>query len=201
MNAHNDRSPMAPPPSVALVLEFVNTHADGGGRIEQFDDAAGLRGWLNRIELPEELKADGGDLEVTGADAASARELRDALVTLLLAHSGEADSLGEPLAEAESYLQRVASRYPLTSMISAGGVTLRAGQTGVPGLLATVLAGITELAQSGAWSRVKACRNPPCHFGFFDRTRNTSAGFCSPGCASQASMRAYRQRKKNAAAQ
>jgi predicted RNA-binding Zn ribbon-like protein len=119
----------------------------------------------------------------------------------LFAHSGEADSLGEPLAEAESYLQRVASRYPLTSMISAGGVTLRAGQTGVPGLLATVLAGITELAQSGAWSRVKACRNPPCHFGFFDRTRNTSAGFCSPGCASQASMRAYRQRKKNAAAQ
>ncbi|GAA1214710.1 CGNR zinc finger domain-containing protein [Pseudonocardia alaniniphila] len=121
-------------------------------------------------------------------------------MTLLLAHSGEAGSLGEPLAEAESYLQRVASRYPLTSVIGAEGVTLRAGQTGVPGVLASVLAGITELAQSGAWPRVKACRNPPCHFGFFDRTRNSSAGFCSPGCASQASMRGYRQRKKNAAA-
>lgn len=48
---------------------------------------------------------------------------------------------------------------------------------------------------------VKACRNQPCHFGFFDRTRNSSAGFCSPGCSSQASMRAYRQRKKNPVAQ
>jgi predicted RNA-binding Zn ribbon-like protein len=200
VKTNNDRSPTAPPPSAALVLEFVNTRADGGGRIEQFDDAAGLRGWLDRIELPEELRADLHDLQVTGADAASARELRDALVTLLLVHSGEADSLGEPLAEAESYLQRVASRYPLRSVIGAEDVTLRADQAGVPGVLASVLAGITELAQSGAWSRVKACRNPPCHFGFFDRTRNSSAGFCSPGCASQASMRAYRQRKKNAAA-
>ncbi|MBO0877392.1 MAG: ABATE domain-containing protein [Pseudonocardia sp.] len=182
------------------MLEFVNTHADGGGRIEQFGDAAGLRGWLDRIELPEEVCADGGDLEVTGADAASARELRDALVTVLLAHAGEANSLGEPLTQAESYLQRVTRRYPLTSLISAEGATLRASQSGVPGVLASVLAGITELALSGAWSRVKACRNQPCHFGFFDRTRNSSAAFCGPGCASQASMRAYRQRKKNAAA-
>jgi predicted RNA-binding Zn ribbon-like protein len=201
MKTHSYRSPTVPPPSAALVLEFVNTRADGGGRMERFGDAAGFRGWLERIELPREVWTDSGGLEVTGADAASARELRDALVTVLLAHAGEVNSLGEPLAQAESYLQRVTRRYPLTSMISAEGATLRASQTGVPGVLASVLAGITELAQSGAWSRVKACRNQPCHFGFFDRTRNSSAAFCSPGCASQASMRAYRQRKKDTAAQ
>jgi predicted RNA-binding Zn ribbon-like protein len=68
--------------------------------------------------------------------------------------------------------------------------------SGVPAALGTVLAATVELAQSGEWGRIKACRNPPCHFGFFDRTRNSSAGFCSPSCRSQASMRAYRARRK-----
>jgi hypothetical protein len=52
--------------------------------------------------------------------------------------------------------------------------------SGVPAALGTVLAATVELAQSGEW----------------DRTRNSSAGFCSPSCRSQASMRAYRARRK-----
>ncbi|MFE3700405.1 CGNR zinc finger domain-containing protein [Nocardia tengchongensis] len=46
--------------------------------------------------------------------------------------------------------------------------------------------------------RIKACCNPPCHFGFIDRTRNRAARYCSPGCGSQVSMRALRQRRKQA---
>jgi predicted RNA-binding Zn ribbon-like protein len=52
-----------------------------------------------------------------------------------------------------------------------------------------------ELALSGQWARIKACRNEPCHFGFFDRSKNTSGGYCSTQCSSRASMRAYRARK------
>jgi predicted RNA-binding Zn ribbon-like protein len=63
-----------------------------------------------------------------------------------------------------------------------------------------VLAAATELALSGQWARIKACRNEPCHFAFFDRSKNTSAGYCSTQCSSQASMRAYRARRKEALA-
>jgi predicted RNA-binding Zn ribbon-like protein len=75
-------------------------------------------------------------------------------------------------------------------------VTLRPAQDGVPGALASILAAVTELAQSGTWSRVKACRNPPCHVGFYDTTRNESATYHSPRCRSMVSMRTYRERKK-----
>jgi predicted RNA-binding Zn ribbon-like protein len=70
----------------------------------------------------------------------------------------------------------------------------------VAGAFAGVLAAATELALSGQWARIKACRNEPCHFAFFDRSKNTSAGYCSTQCSSQASMRAYRARKKDALA-
>lgn len=70
----------------------------------------------------------------------------------------------------------------------------------MPGLFGSVLAAATEVAQQGDWVRIKACCNPPCHFGFTDRTRNRTARYCSPGCASQSSMRAYRLRKKQAPA-
>lgn len=65
-------------------------------------------------------------------------------------------------------------------------------------MFGTVLAAATEVAQHGDWARIKACCNSPCHFGFFGRTRNRAARYCSPGCGSQASMRAYRRRKREA---
>lgn len=190
MPTASDRSPLKAPAVLELVLDFVNSHSDGSGRPERFANAVGFQQWI------EEARLDGA--AATDADAASARELRDALVTVLLAHSG-ADT-GETLGDAESYLSVVAARYPLVSVVCAEGVSLKSAQAGVPGILGSVLAGVTELAQSGAWSRVKACRNEPCHFGFFDRTRNGSAVYCSSGCNSQASMRAYRERKKSATA-
>ncbi|MFE4551796.1 CGNR zinc finger domain-containing protein [Streptomyces sp. NPDC056785] len=185
-----ERSPLEPPDGVDLVLEFVNTHADAGGRVERFEDAGALARWLSGNGFPVE------DGQVTSADAAAARELRDALVTLLLAHSGDETLDAEALRLAEGHVQRVATRYPLVPVIRADGASLLPQQAGVPGAFGSVLATVTLLAQSGAWTRLKACRNQPCHFGFFDRTRNGSAFYCGSACGSQVSMRAYRQRKK-----
>jgi predicted RNA-binding Zn ribbon-like protein len=53
---------------------------------------------------------------------------------------------------------------------------------------------MTELALTGTWSRIKACRN--CHFGFYDRSRNTSGAYCSNTCSTQVGMRNYRQRHR-----
>ncbi|MFD5325153.1 CGNR zinc finger domain-containing protein [Streptomyces sp. NPDC127092] len=183
-------SPRAVPPTVEAVLAFVNTRADGSGRREMFGDGAAFAAWLaERDEF-------GGETVVTDADAAVARELRDALVTLLLAHSGDEESLGEPLLRAERHLRRVGELYPLAAAVTADGVELTSPQAGVPRVFGTVLAAVTTFAQSGDWGRIKACRNPPCHFGFFDRTRNGAGLYCSTGCGSQVSMRKHRRRQR-----
>lgn len=176
-----------------VVLTFANTHPDGGGRTERFVDADGLRGWLGQNDW---LGAAPTRAPITDADAAEARELRDALVTVLLVHSRTADITTEQVDEAESVLRRAAERYPVMAQIDRGGARLQPARDGVPGTLGAVLAAVGELSLAGDWSRVKACRNEPCHFAFVDKTRNTSAAFCSPECASQSSMRAYRARRR-----
>ncbi|MEU3012145.1 CGNR zinc finger domain-containing protein [Nocardia asteroides] len=174
----------------ALLLHFVNTRADGAGRVEVFGTASGFADWAIEQGL-----LDPG-IVVTDSDAAAARELRDALVTVLLTHSGDPDIGDVQVAAAEQYLLQAGIRYPLTTVVTAETAQLRTGSTGVPGALGAVLAAVTEVAQSGDWIRVKACCNPPCHFGFLDRTRNRAARYCSPGCGSQVSMRALRLRRK-----
>ncbi|MDY0812243.1 CGNR zinc finger domain-containing protein [Kitasatospora purpeofusca] len=183
-------SPRTVVPTVETVLAFVNTRADGGGRRELFGDGHSFAEWL------AEHGEFGDETVATDADAAAARELRDALVVLLLAHSGDETGLGEPLRHAEQHLRRAGALYPLATVVTAGGVELASPQTGVPRVFGTVLAAVTTFAQTGDWGRVKACRNPPCHFGFFDRTRNGAGLYCSTGCGSQVSMRNYRRRQR-----
>jgi predicted RNA-binding Zn ribbon-like protein len=182
-----------------VVLEFANTHTDGGGRPERFGDAAGLRSWLDQVTWLDLRPDTDGATTLTDADALEARQLRDALVTVLLTHSDDRNVDNSTAAEAEALLRRATQRYPLTADIDRHGARLWPLQDGLPGVLGRVLACIAELSLAGQWSRLKACRNPPCHFAFFDKTRNTSAGYCSPQCASQSSMRAYRQRQRAAA--
>jgi predicted RNA-binding Zn ribbon-like protein len=185
------RGPRTVTPSVETVLAFVNTRTDGGGRRELLGDAEAFGSWL----------ADHGQFgdptTVTGADAAAARELRDSLVTIMLAHSGDEESVGEPVRAAEAHLGRIGTLYPLATEITERGARLTSPQSGAAHVIGTVLAAVSEFALSGDWGRIKACRNPPCHFGFFDRTRNGSGLYCSTACSAQVSMRKYRQRQRN----
>jgi len=175
------------------LLDFVNTRADAGGRQELFGDGAALSAWLEERALSDGAAA-------TDADAASARELRDALVTMLLGHSGE-ELPGEEVDLARRRLERAGKLYPLTARVDAQGVSLVSEQRGVARVLGMVLASVTMRASSGEWDRIRACRNPPCHFGFIDRTRNGSGQYCSPACSSQVSMRRYRARRRDADAE
>jgi predicted RNA-binding Zn ribbon-like protein len=173
-----------------LILRFVNTRADGAGRSEGFGTAAAFAAWAAETGL---LPA---DAVVTESDAAAARELREALVTLLLTHAADGTLDAAQVADAERYLLQAGVRYPLRTVVTATGARLVAESAGVPRVLGTVLAAATEVAQHGDWGRIKACCNPPCHFGFLDRTRNRAARYCSPGCGSQVSMRAMRERRR-----
>lgn len=177
--------------SSALILRFVNTRPSGNGRAEMLADQAGLADWLAGTGL-----ADGGP-EVGYADVVAARELRAAFETILRAHAGCVDDPGSVPA-AEAYLQRIAERHPLTPRLTADGCTFVPSQSGVPGAFGALFAAAADLAARGGWSRLKVCKNPSCHAGFFDKTRNSSGLYCSTTCGSQMSMRAYRSRLRTA---
>src|SRR5258707_6527 len=122
------------PETVDRLLLFVNTRADGAGRPERFGTAADFAHWTAEQDL---LPA---DTVVSDSDAAGARELRDALVTVLLAHADDPTVSQAELATAESYLRQAGSRYPLRTILTAGGARLTPQAIGVPGLFGSVLA-------------------------------------------------------------
>jgi predicted RNA-binding Zn ribbon-like protein len=173
-----------------LVLGFVNTRPTGNGVPERMSDAADLRGWIEAASLGGD-----GDLKVTDADAAVARELRAALVTLLLGHVGVEERDGA-LADAEDHLRRTAALYPLVAVVTESGSELVPSQRGVPGAFGSLFVAMSQATAAGLWPRMKMCRNMPCHVSFLDRTRNSVGLYCSAACSSQVAMRSYRQRQK-----
>jgi predicted RNA-binding Zn ribbon-like protein len=175
------------PPAATLVLSLVNSRA-AGDYPERLADGPGLHEWI-RQNSPVPAPA-----LVTDADAAAARELRAALHTLLLAHAGQDDPEG--VAAAEEHLHRFGRSHPLSVVVTAADVHFTPNQDGVAGQFAAVLAALGDLARQGTWARVKACRNPPCQFAFYDRTRNLSGRYCNPRtCGAQTATRSYRARK------
>jgi predicted RNA-binding Zn ribbon-like protein len=171
-----------------LVLGFANTHGHLGRLPERFADSAGLRDWLSQQQVDPKA------LVITGADVIEAREIRDALVTVMVSHADAEAASADELLVAEQALQRAAQRYPLQVNITRDGAGLSSAQPGLAGVIGSVLASVVELAQSGHWNRFKACRN--CHHSFVDQSRNASATFCRTSCKSQAGMRAYRSRQR-----
>src|SRR5277367_4073823 len=134
-----------------LVLGFANTHGHLGRLPERFADSAGLRDWLSQQQV------DPSALVITGADVIEAREIRDALVTVMVSHADTEAASADELLVAEQALQRAAQRYPLQANITREGAGLSSVQPGLAGVIGSVLASVVELAHSGQWNRFKAC--------------------------------------------
>jgi predicted RNA-binding Zn ribbon-like protein len=175
-----------------IVLAFANSQGSGH-HADRFADGPGLEDWLHEVGW---FGASHAEFQITDADAAEARELRDALVVILLAHARDARTETAQVEAAEALLRRAGGRYQLTARIDAEGADLSPAQTGIAGVFGQVLGSVTSLALADRWSRVKACRHEPCHRAFLDTTRNRSAVYCRSKCSSRASMRAYRARRR-----
>src|SRR6266576_1037364 len=84
--------------AVDTVLSFVNTRFDGkGARVERFGSVVDFTAWATERQLM-------GDAIVSESEVVAARELRAALVTVLLAHADHPEVTGAQLAEAERFL-------------------------------------------------------------------------------------------------
>lgn len=195
-----------------LLIGFVNTRphdkqpsellADGAAAARWFRAAgagdpgdAGRPGGPGDFGDPGDVGGPDGPSAATDADAATARELRGALLSILRAHVG-CDEGAAAVPEAEAHLRRAALRFPVTTVVTADGCELHPTGTGIDRSFAYLLGAVADLASRGAWTRVKVCKNDTCYSAFFDKTRNSSALYCGTACSGRMATRAYRERKK-----
>jgi predicted RNA-binding Zn ribbon-like protein len=176
------------PEPLLLVQAFVNTRdADTGTDLLTGLATAGP--WLRDAGLA------GPDAALAPADLESAREIRESL-RALLAHNG-----GGPLPSDDQ-------RAPLDALARAGRPELRVDPDGrilltaghSPGSLADGLVGlllvVRDAQEQGSWQRLKICRNPECHWAFFDRSHARRGVWCDMAtCGNMIKNRNFRARR------
>ncbi|MEU2716244.1 CGNR zinc finger domain-containing protein [Streptomyces sp. NPDC007205] len=159
----------AAPGALALVESLVNT-LDIEAGTDTLDTEAGRE----RFGITED------GLE-------EARELRESLRAVLLAHAGH------PAHRAVTPLGELLSRAPLyVAVDERDGSAALAPAPGGP-LLCRVAAAVAEGLTEGTWMRLKACEAETCHWAYYDRSPAGRGRWCSMQvCGARAKMRRYR---------
>jgi predicted RNA-binding Zn ribbon-like protein len=172
-----------------LLQRFINSHnhdfPDDWDRIGTPDKA---RAWLwqKRLVAPDD--------EVSEADVARLRKLREAIRALVVANQGH-----EPGPDAAEAIRAVSAGAALSVVLDdTGRTTLEPRRGGVDGAVATLLGILHEAQLSGDWARLKGCRQ--CEYAFFDRSKNRSAAWCAMSiCGNRTKNRAYYRRRHTSA--
>src|SRR4051794_2908481 len=178
------------PGRLELLQRFVNTYNhDLPAEWDRLGTATKARAWLRAKHLLTE-----GD-ELSSADAARLRELREAVRALACANQG-----GRPEEAATAVLRRASAAAQLRIAIDGTGRTaLEPADGGVDGVVATLLGILHEAQLAGDWMRLKGCRQ--CGYAFFDRSRNRSAAWCSMSiCGNRTKNRDYYRRRRSTTA-
>jgi predicted RNA-binding Zn ribbon-like protein len=172
------------PPPLRLVQQFLNTHNhELGPEWDRLRTVVLARSWL----IQHGLLTRG--TRFTGRDLAVLHELRVAVRDLVVAEDAGTVGLG-----ALRTLNRLGRRALLQVVFEAGGGSrLEPTGTGVERIAGDILVILHRAMVDGSWSRLKACRQ--CEWLFFDRSKNTSADWCSMSvCGNRVKNRAYRRK-------
>lgn len=175
----------APAPGrLELVQRFVNTRDIEGDR-DDLNKPDDLREFL----VSEGLVGRG--MEATDADLDRAREVREAIRSLL------AFNTGEPLdLDAVATLDAAARELPIVVRFSEdGGASLEPRASGIDAALATIIGIVFGSMTDGSFVRLKACSRHTCRWAFYDRSKNGSSRWCSMKvCGTREKAKAYRLR-------
>jgi predicted RNA-binding Zn ribbon-like protein len=174
-----------------LIQDYVNTlHKDIHGDEEELSTPAELASWLGARGLV------GPDAKATATELRQAKELREALRTLLLGHNEiEVDEVA-----AHAVLDRLARKAHVELRFEVEGPELAAAAAGVTGALGRVIIAVHDAVADGSWQRLKACRCRDCEWAFIDTAKNQSRAWCSMrSCGNREKARAYRRRHAHTA--
>jgi predicted RNA-binding Zn ribbon-like protein len=185
------------PAGLALVQDLVNTHAverDGSDLLAGHASAqrwlrAATRQWASdrRLEPP------GSDLSET--DLQKLRDLRTTAQEMLAVPADQrpASTGGQPPGAGRRAQVALASD-------DEGRVAMVPLGTGASWLESAVWSEILLAQQTGAWSRLKLCREPGCRSAFYDTSRNGSGVWHNVrSCGNIANLQTSRARKKTQA--
>ena len=112
----------------------------------------------------------------------AARELREAIRTLLRANNG----LDVDVARASDALSRAACDGGLRVGFASGALVFESTEP--------ILAAVARAMADGSWSRLKACRSDTCQFAFIDTARNRSRTWCDMAvCGNREKARRFRK--------
>ena len=170
------------PMPLLLVQSFVNTWEGDSGVDLLADPEAGLR-WLEEAGL----------LHGSGVDLAQVRAIRESIRALLVRKSGEGDL--EPAQR--STLAALAASAHVHLIFDGDAVALQPDEdNGLSFLAAALLLIIRDAQRDGSWDRLKACRNPDCHWAYYDRSHAARGAWCDMAvCGNRMKNRTLRSRR------
>jgi predicted RNA-binding Zn ribbon-like protein len=145
---------------------------------------AELEAWL-RFRLPD-IGA------VTDEDLDLVRRVRDA-VRLIAASNTDPDRREDARRAMEELSRELPLRF---SVDEAGDIGIEGTGSGVRRFLASALARAVAASGREAWSRLKMCAAPDCHWVFYDRSKPRTGRWCSMAvCGNRVKAREYRRRR------
>jgi predicted RNA-binding Zn ribbon-like protein len=174
-------SRLPPAPGELRILQaFVNTADLRGGT-----DLAGPRAlaeWLEHWGLAAP------DLVLTADDLRQAKELREAVRTLVRCAPGKAP-------KAAARIDRAGKASPIFARLDAAGRgRLESPAESLDDALARLVAILVVSQLKETWERLRVCAHETCRAAFYDFSRNRSAVWCTVQCGNRKSALAYRWR-------
>ncbi|GLU48608.1 hypothetical protein Nans01_29590 [Nocardiopsis ansamitocini] len=172
----------------ALCLELLTTGGPGAfRRYEVLHAPADLAAWAQRSRLDPTPR-----LEVSEAELADARVLRDALFRVATARAQDRPLALEDLGAINAF----AVRSPMAPVIGPAGERSWAGPASGAELLATVARDAVDLLTGPFAHRIRVCSAEDCFLVYADTSRPGRRRWCSmEHCGNRHKVRALRARR------
>jgi predicted RNA-binding Zn ribbon-like protein len=170
------------PMPLLLVQSFVNTW-EGDTGVDVLSDPEAGSDWLDAAGL----------LRGPGVDLAQVRAIRENIRALLVHKSGEGDL--KPADRVD--LSALTARARVHLVLDDDVVELHPAEgDGLSFLAASLLLIIRDAQRDGSWARLKACRNPDCHWAYYDRSHAARGAWCDMAvCGNRMKNRTLRSRR------
>jgi predicted RNA-binding Zn ribbon-like protein len=163
-------------------------------------DLINTKGWVSNRErllgvedVRAFIEAHGQSLSVANADVASLQALRERLLEVFTA--ADSDS-------ARRHINALLADYPTRPLLTSDGergVTFEPTGTDVTGWVgASAALGLAFFVAQHGTTRLGICHASDCADAYVDGSKNSNKRYCSSGCARLESVRAFRQRKRDA---
>jgi predicted RNA-binding Zn ribbon-like protein len=167
------------PGELEFVRAFVNT-LDIEKGIDQMRDATSWRAWATEHGISGAASA---------ADLAAAREVREAIREAMIANHDRSPLPSRTIAA----LDTIADRAGVKVRFDADGAKLQGAVAGMDAAFSRIVAAVAASMADGTWTRLKACINDECQWGFYDKSRSRTGQWCSMSiCGNRAKQNRWR---------